>query len=407
MKITIIPFASPVNESEKKAFYFLENKIKGISEDAECFLLTNVMFSVNDQLQSEEIDAILVSERGVKIIEIKHWNSQWINSNSEIVEKEADLLTFKARKIGTTLKNQIKQLPYVEGVILLTQEPSKLKDLKKRLVRGVNIYTFNEWQKLIDLDSPKTISLQQVKNLCKFLVPKSSVTIDGSLKKFGNYINLELQSPKDERFHRIYKGIHSIKRYKVILHLFDLSVSDDKSAENKARREFDVLHKLQQFPWVPRILDSFQPAPGYFGEMFFFSYLDPAAPTLKQRISDISWGIKDRIIFTKNTLEALEALHNIDKDEKIVHRNLNTNTILVKFDNTPIFTGFYRAKIPSDVTVTSKEAIDIEKDPTIAPEIFINGWKAADQRSDIYSVCVSLSELFSQFDDPKSKEMIE
>ena len=43
--------------------------------------------------------------------------------------------------------------------------------------------------------------------------------------------NLELLSPATERFHRIYRGEHIRCRDKVIVHLFDLSASDQPKAD--------------------------------------------------------------------------------------------------------------------------------------------------------------------------------
>ena len=113
--------------------------------------------------------------------------------------------------------------------------------------------------------------------------------MDGSLRRLAGYVNLELQTPKEERFHRVYKGIHSARQDRVVLHLYDLSASDEKNAETKARREYDALHRLQLHAWAPRILDSYQEAPGYAGEMFFFTVVDPAAPCIEERASDVSW----------------------------------------------------------------------------------------------------------------------
>jgi hypothetical protein len=48
--------------------------------------------------------------------------------------------------------------------------------------------------------------------------------MDGSMRRLAGYVNLELQTPKEERFHRVYKGIHSGRQDRVVLHLYDLSL---------------------------------------------------------------------------------------------------------------------------------------------------------------------------------------
>ena len=131
-----------------------------------------------------------------------------------------------------------------------------------------------------------------------------------------------------------------------MLHLYDLSASDDKNAEAKARREFEALHRLQINGWAPRILDSYQDVPSYAGEMYFFTVVDPAAPYLEDRVTDATWDGESRVVFARNAVRALRDLHAAGTaDQPIVHRNLTLRTVLVKHDNTPIFTGFERSKI--------------------------------------------------------------
>ena len=233
-----------------------------------------------------------------------------------------------------------------------------MKRLAGKDVRGVRFYSLNEWKAAIGVDSAIALTPQQVTMLGRALEPRSAVAMDGSLRRLAGYVNLELQTPKEERFHRIYKGIHSARQDRVVLHLYDLSASDERNAETKARREYDALHRLQLHPWAPRILDSYQDAPGYAGEMFFFTVVDPAAPCIEERASDVSWETTARLAFARSAVRALHEMHEARSgDEAMVHRKLTPKTILVKHDNSPILTGFDRAKIPSDTSVASTGAL--------------------------------------------------
>ncbi len=151
-----------------------------------------------------------------------------------------------------------------------------------------------------------------------------------SLRRLAGYVNLELQTPKEQRFHRVYKGSHPARRDRVVLHLYDLSASDDKNAEVKANREADALGRLQLYAWAPRILDSWQDAPGYAGEMFFFTVVDPAAPCIEDRASDASWNSTNRLLFARDATRALNELHQEGAtDEPVVHRKqLNSATFV-------------------------------------------------------------------------------
>ena len=352
MRVALFSSGPAANESELSAFQHLASRLESTAGDEQWILLTNLAFSVTHQLQSDEIDIVVIGPPGVRVIEVKHWTAQWVDGHPELVAQEADRTTNKARKIGTTLRRIFPGLPHVNGAILLTQEPSKVKRLAGRDVRGVPFYSLNEWKNAVGFDSSITLASQQVKRLGRALEPKSGVAMDGSLRRLAGYVNLELQTPKDERFHRVYRGIHSARQDRVLLHLYDLSASNERNIETKARREYDALHKLQLHGWAPRILDSYQNAPGYAGEMFFFTLVDPAAPSIDARSSDVSWETTARLAFARSAVRALAELHEAGAGhEPMVHRNLTPKTILVKYDNSPILTGFELTKIPTDISV--------------------------------------------------------
>jgi serine/threonine protein kinase len=407
MRVTLFPCGPAANESELKAFQHLRARLLSEPGEGTWVLLTNLAFSVTHQLQSDEIDLIAIGPPGVRVIEVKHWTAQWFDTHKTWAEDEADKLTNKARKIGTTLRRYVGKLPRVDGAVLLTQEASKIRRLADQQVRGVTFHALNDWQAAIGFGGPQVLSSQQVASLAQLLQPRSSVAVDGSLKRLAGYVNLELQTPKDQRFHRIYKASHPARRDRVVLHLYDLSTTDDKNAETKANREFEALRRLQLHPWAPRILDSYQPAPGYDGEMFFFTVVDPAAPTIEDRATDTTWTERSRLAFARNAVRALAELHDAGTvDDPIIHRNLTLRTILVKHDNSAIFTGFERTKIPSDISV-APSSLPAEQHSTAAPEVQAQGLGVADHRSDLYSLCACLSHLFQMRKDGLSQRTTE
>lgn len=424
MKVTLFPCGPAANESELKAFEHLKNRLQnegggggsgpvsriGAADfgDERWVLLTNLAFSVTHQLQSDEIDIVVIGPPGVRVVEVKHWTAQWVDANPDLVAQEADRVTNKARKIGTTLRKHNRDLSRVDGAILLTQDASKVKRITEREIRGVRLYSLNDWKGAIGFGSSKELSPLQVEALTRVLEPKCAVAMDGSLRRLAGYVNLERQSPRDERFHRIYKGTQPARRDRVILHLYDISASDDKNAEAKAKREFDALHRLQLYPWVPRILDSYQEAPGYAGEMYFFTVIDPAAPSIEERASDETWDFASRLAFARAAVQSLRELHqNGSVDEPIIHRNLTPKTILVKHDNSPILTGLDRAKIPSDVSVASPGPMDDQHSKVYPLEVRLEGLGVADQRTDVYGLCYSLLTLFEQCVDGECERTME
>ncbi len=370
MKVTLFSCGPAVNESERRACERLKTGLISKLGDGEWLLLTNLAFSTTHRRQSDEIDIVAIGPPGVRVIEVKHWTAAWVNRNDELVEREAERIMDKARKVGTTLRRIISELGRVDGVFLVTQDAAKVKPLEGREVRGVRFHTLRTWQGALALDAPASLSPSQVKILGKALYPKASVAMGGALRRLADYVNLTLQTPADERSHRIYKGTHSTRRDPVLLHLYDVSATEQRDPEARARREFDALHRLQLHAWAPRIVDSFQESPGYAGEMWFFTVADPAAPSVEQRAADDTWDAKARIAFARQAVEALTELHEAGEgEEPMLHRNLTPGTILVRHDNTPILTGFQYARIPADVTVAVSGGAEDEWDVAVAPEI--------------------------------------
>ena len=410
MKVTPFHCGPFANESERTAFEHLRSRIEsslGASDD-QWILLTNLTRSVTHQFQADEIDMIAIGPPGVRVIEVKHWSRRWVDEHPDLVDQEADRVTNKARKIGTTSRKSVPDLAGVDGVFLLTRESPGVRELAGRVVRGVHFCTLKEWREAIGFDAAPALRPQQVARLGRLLEPKSAVALDGSLRRFAGYVNLERRTPPAERFHRIYRGIHATRHDKVILHLYDLSASDEAHAETRAKREFETLHRLQLHAWAPRVLDSWQPAPGYAGEMHFFTVTDPLAPSVAKRASDLSWDTPARLAFARTALSALGKLHDETVDDApILHRNLTPETILVRHDNTPIFTGFELSRIPSERSVASVGPPSGEWALSTAPEVRAQGLQAADASSDRYALCASLHILFEDRNDETSHQALE
>ncbi|MFM7835520.1 MAG: hypothetical protein ACKPJD_27295, partial [Planctomycetaceae bacterium] len=75
---------------------------------------------------------MLIGPQGVRVVEVKHWSAAWVEENFGLAEQEAEKLTRKARRIGTTLRDRFPRLPVVEGAFLLTRTPSKIRKLTDR-----------------------------------------------------------------------------------------------------------------------------------------------------------------------------------------------------------------------------------------------------------------------------------
>ena len=395
-QIQQIPCGPFANESERVACEKLRNRLQGTSGQGFWIFLTNIPFSFQTQGYSDEIDLIVVGPPGVIVIEIKHWDLTYIKENNNVVESEAERLNSKVKKIAGKLRKSF-DVGFVEGRILLTRGDTRLiTDSPKKVIHGITFYGLPDWQALLNLNEPARFDKKTVEAICKELEPKTKVSISGDIRTFAGLTNLEIVSPKDQRFHRVYKGIHISRRDKVILHLYDLSSSSEKNVLEIASREYETLQKLQKSSYLPRLLDSFQPAPEYPGEIYFFSLIDPEAPSLEERAKDSNWSFQQRLDSAKKLVQALDELHHpIDsKDTPIIHRNITPKSVKIKTNGQPLFTELDLAKLPN-VTTVSTNSISFEgKENYVAPEVLKGGLGVADKRSDVYSLCASLKVLF-------------
>lgn len=400
MRVSLVPCGPAANESEIKAFKYLERKLESELGNGLWVLLTNLSFSSNRQRQSDEIDIVAIGPPGVRVIEVKHWT----DARSDLIPDEADRVIGKARKIGSTLRGRFRDLPYVDGALLVTREAARTKRLAGMgTVRGVGVHTLAGWREAVGLDAPDVLSPGDTAMIVDALKPRSAVAFDSTLRRFAGYVDLRIQTAPEERFRRVYKGIRSGSRDRAVLFLYDLSA--EGADEKEARREFNALHRLQRYSWAPRILDSWQAAPGYAHEMFFFTTAEPVAPTLEDRASDESWAPGDRAAFARAAVCALDKLHRDETDgQPMVHRNLAPDTVLVRHDNAPFLTGFERAAAPADFSTLSPGGVTAN--PFAAPEIRAQGRPAADRRSDVWSLCAALDTLFRGRDDKTSRAAV-
>ncbi len=400
-----------VNESERLALARVQASLIGAAGDGLWRLLTNLRFSANQERQADEIDMVAIGPPGVRVIEVKHWSADWISRNEHVVDQAANLVTHKAKRIGTTLRAELPDLPHVDGVFLVTHPAAPADELSK-VVRGARFFTLKSCLQAAGADARhQVLSDAEILFAASSLAPRSKIASEGELRRLGKYARLELQTPKAERFRRVFRGEHATSKRRVFLHFYDWSASEEPrgTAEAKAQREFQALDRLYRYAgtWAPRIVDSFQAAPGYHDEMAFFAVADPDAPSIADRAADPSWDTAARLSFARSAVCALRDLHAADGGA-MLHRGLTPRSILVRHDNTPILTDFQYARIPSDVTVSevtaSSGTTEERWDDVTAPEVRAQGRGAAERSSDVYALCASLQGLFHGRDDEDSRE---
>lgn len=398
-----IPCGAPVNVSEQLAIEKLKSKLPSVP--GPWVLLSNLNHSSNAARLSDEIDQVAIGAAGVFVIEVKHWDAAFLKQRPDIAESEAERVHEKAKRIAGKLKSHFDP-GFVSPRLLLTRGGTGVQAGKRIHVRGVPCFGLSEWKELVEAERSGVLDSNRIEQAASLLVPASRVALTGDLRTFAGLINLERQLPTSEAFHRVYRGQHPTRRDKVVLHLYDLSAAEDeKDAENRARREFEVIQRWQKSPYLPSLLDSFQEAEHYPGELYYFSLVDPAAPTLEERAKDAAWTTEDRLRFAREALIALASFHQPTDEglQAIVHRHITPRTLRVRHNGRPLFTDFSLARLADAQTISSADTAFGDDAAFVAPEVLQDGLAAADARSDVFALCATLITLLPG-DEPIARE---
>ena len=397
------PFA---NQSEIDAFNTLKSGVVSLPGDGEWVLLTNVAFSVTHELQSDEIDVVAVGPPGVRVIEVKHW----ANRHRHLAEAEAERVSMKARRIGTTLRRLVPPLPHVEGAVLLTRAPSEITKFKcGSRIRGVQFCSLNQWREAVGADGRPELTEEEIRRLTRSLAPAHAVVSGDSLRRLAGYVNLELLDTRHEGFHRVYRGKHSVARDRAILHLYDMSAAPSGNAKAQARWYHDLLRQLQQRGWAPRILDSFQDVPTHAGEMSFFTVLDQDAPSLAERRADPSWDIQSRLAFARSAVRAVRELHQTagPDGEPLVHGKLSPDAIRVLHDDSVALHGLGDSGSLLHGSAHA-DAGEARADATGAGQVREGAPATSGPATDLADLCTSMNTLFGDSaDDSQAAKAME
>lgn len=409
------------NNSERRAAEYLKSRLQNYAATNDWVLLTNYSNSSNSQYLSDELDLIVVAPNGVSIIEIKHWSAADIKSSKLLTaEAEAEKLNDKAKRLkGKLARSCSFDFGFVEGKLLLTRgENEKYVDgIARRRIRGIDVFGLTEWKDLLDVSAPPILTNDQIAHISRVLHPQATVLANDEIQNFDNtFFELKPVKRISTPFRRIYHAKRKPGRDKVLLHIYDLTASTEKNAVDIARREFEILQRLQTSIWLPNLMDSFQEAKNYPGELYFFSYIDTESPTLAERAKDENWQLEERIYTTFRCIEALGQIHSEgmnagEANNPILHRNLTPETIHVRSNNEPLLTHLHLAKIPGAQTVAAAAPGDYTNlEKYFAPEVQARGIGASSMASDVYSLCASLGVIFSDapeaFKSPITDEIL-
>ena len=371
-------------------------------------VFTNFALLTTPQRQPDDLDIVCIGPRGVILQEVKHWDGEAFAGSTERAEAEVKKLKSKAERLGGLIRKSVRGVSVeVKQWFVLTREGAGTMKPPTDF-GGAKVFALNGLKKGLAEFQGGRLSPSEVDAIRHALEPRSRIQTDGKIRRLADFENLELDSPAEQRFHRTYRGVHRRTREKVIVHLYDLSASEEKDPRRIAEREFRVLQVLQKSHFVPRFRDSLQELPDYPGEIWFFTVFDPDAPTIEKRASDQTWSFEQRLEFARQTLRALKDIHGLTDEQQvaIVHRNLSPNALLVGGRNRPVITNFALARLPLTETI-AQTGVACLAGGWVAPEVRQGGLVAATAMSDVFSVCMLLRDVFADCHAPEVERIRE
>ena len=327
------------------------------------------------------------------VIEVKHWDRARLRNDWE-VDPHVEIITRKAKHVAGRLRSVSSSLGFVPPAMLLTREAQSLRRNGKLPERpGIRFYGLKDLDLLLSNVAHGSLTTEVLERMARLLAPRQVAMGSVVPKRLARFDDLKLLSPIEDRFARVYSGRDPANGDRVIIHSYDLSAAPSAltNPEHFARREFDAVQKLQKSPYLPSLVDSWQAIPNYAGEMFFFTLAESGATKLSDLVSDAAWTANDRLAFAARALRALAELQAPASagGETVVHRGLNPDSVRVRADGAPLFSGWRWARLPVAQTITSAGAPEAQDDYA-APEVRARGLAAAGPASDVYSLCKTL-----------------
>ena len=331
---------------------------------------------------------VVIGPGGAVVVEVKHWDAAALRRNAN-VDHSAELITAKAKRVAGRLRAIDRRMEFVPGSMLFTRETNSLRRNGRQAEHlGIRIYALKDVSALLEI--PARDGPCPSERLASTLAPRQMAGASVSPRRFARFDELKLLSPADDAFARVHSARDPANGDRVIIHSYDLSAAPRMELADltlrRARREFDVVQRFQKSPYLPSMVDTWQPLPNYAGEVFFFTLADSAAASVEQLRGEVTWNLDDRLTFAVRALRALAELQTPEDPtgEPLIHRALNPASVRVRANGAPLFGGWRWARLPFGQTIAPGPAPDNAPRYT-APEVGANGLRS--RRSSVRCIC--------------------
>jgi len=176
LNVDHIPCGDFANESERHAVERLQHELGRLAGSKRWILLSNVPHAVSTQAVPDDLDLLVIGPTGLHVIEVKHWERQYVKDFSTQVTHEADKLCNKVRRIATKLKRANLDAGFLTGTFLLTKgSPSWASHRPK--IHGCEFFGLKEWKLLLEIDHLQMFSDMDVERVCQAVAGRQGTPI--------------------------------------------------------------------------------------------------------------------------------------------------------------------------------------------------------------------------------------
>jgi formylglycine-generating enzyme required for sulfatase activity/serine/threonine protein kinase len=397
-----------VNEGERRGVEAIIAALHG-ADVGPWVVMSNVFVSSKGKPLGE-VDAIVIGPPGLAIVEIKNFDAESLKQDECYKgsgRSAADEMAYAARKTegkARTVKGIVQELakkhfapmPFVKARILLA------RDSKARYAPleydGVAVFGIPEILAMCSASEKPRWTPEVIHAIAKEFEPNAALALGEEICAFAGVTGLKRFGDVKDSFRRIYRGLRhgsGSAPYSVQLHVYDLTVSAAQGHAQAlllAEREFEVIRRWQKLPYVPAIIDSLQAPTDYPGEMLFYVQEAPAR-TWWAALKKMT--LAEQLGFACQAMQALAAFHA----EGLIHRRIAPFNLCMRANGSVVFVDYSLARIEDARTVSSSLQIELGKARDYAaPEVRVGGLAAGERKSDVYALCKSLLEGFTEND---------
>lgn len=381
-----LKIGEPVNKAEEWGFRYLKDNL-----DDGYTILTNLDL-YDDHNQPFEVDAVIIGEFAVYLIDIKGYTGKLLASkdvwqhNDRIVDNPIPKLNYNSRVFAARCRKHTKfnqHTPWCQSMIFVTggeggdvlidtnnyPVPVYSKDNIIEALTKMEFVTSQYKHKLEQYQKDNALNA-----LCDFRLLKNKA------KEIGDYRKIRKISTQEKIELWLVEPIGHEVKYQYWMEVVDITSCDSNEVTfyNKLfKKKYYVLNELSDVQSVPVVLSLISD-----GEFLAIVHQLVSG----ERLSKSTLNNDDVIKVFRNTASAIASIQS----KGIHHRTLSKNNIYIDSDYNIQLLGLGYAKTDAISTIVSAEQLD---NPWFAPEyIFEN--KSSDE-SDVFTLAQVFISYFT------------